>query len=97
MSAYPTVVAAVPSSQSQLDVEFSADMEDNEYLRDPELYALTGGLVARGVEVLSAKKVRLYVVPDMAADQLYAVQVYAADPTPNTYESETFGSGVYGR
>jgi len=74
----PTVTKAVPVSAEVLEVEFSSDMEDNEYLRDPDMYTVDGGLEVRGVEVRTARKVALYVSPPMAKDQKYLVTISAA-------------------
>lgn len=71
----PRVVKAVPTDSSSVDVEFSESMEDNSPLRDPDSYVINGGLSVRSVYVVSSRKVRLFVEPSMATDQLYTVSV----------------------
>lgn len=73
----PSVVRAVPIAPNLLEVEFSTGMENNDDIRNPDLYTFSGGLVARSVQMVAHNKVRIYVVPDMAKDQLYGVNVFA--------------------
>ena len=90
-----SVVGAVPVSAEVLEVEFSADMEDNEHLRDPEMYAVSGGLQVRHVEQTSARKVHLYVAPPMAKDQPYSIAV-VPDPWEGTLGDGFYGESVFG-
>lgn len=71
----PQVVSAIPTGANRLEVEFSEEMEYNDSLRDPASYLLSGGLVAKYVRMVAARKVELYVVPEMATDQMYSVVV----------------------
>jgi len=71
----PYVLSIEPTSLNALDVTFNEDMELNDELRSPSSYVMTGGLVARAVSVISKRKVRIFVTPAMATDQLYSMTV----------------------
>ena len=71
----PYVVRAEAITGNVVDLWFNENMEHNDDFRAPTSYKFTGGIVARAISIISDKKVRIYVTPSLATDQLYVVTV----------------------
>jgi hypothetical protein len=71
----PYVIKVTPVSADCLELSFNEDMDMNPELHDPDSYEIDGGLVVRSAEAVAQNRVRLYVSPPMAKDQLYTITV----------------------